>query len=105
MIYNDPVFIKCFMAVLVRRFGKEDVVEGRPQMVAEDFGELGKAAGAPSVMIRIGAVEPKQYAAATAARTPLPSLHSAMFAPDRERTIRTATAALVLSTLELLRPR
>ena len=71
-------------------------------MVAEDFGELGKAAGAPSVLIRIGAVEPKKHAAAMAAGTPLPSLHSATFVPDRERTIRTAASVLVLSTLELL---
>jgi amidohydrolase len=103
--YNDPALTKRLTAALARRLGKQDVIEGRPQMVAEDFGELGKAAGAPSVMIRIGAVEPKQYAAAIAAKTPLPSLHSAMFMPDRERTIRTATAALVLSTLELLGPR
>jgi hippurate hydrolase len=71
-------------------------------MVAEDFGEFGKAAGAPSVLIRVGAVEPGKHAAAIAAGTPLPSLHSAGFAPDRERTIRTTSSVLVLATLELL---
>ena len=77
--------------------------QGKPEMVAEDFGELGKAAGVPSVLIRIGAADPKKHAAATAAGTPLPSLHSATFAPDRERTIRTDTSVLVLAALELLR--
>jgi len=32
----------------------------------------------------------------------LPSLHSSGFAPDREKTIRTAAATLTLSALELL---
>jgi hippurate hydrolase len=100
--YNDPALAHRLEAVLAQRLGKANVVEGKPEMVAEDFGELGKAAGVPSVLIRVGAVEPKKYAAAIAAGTALPSLHSATFSPDRERTIRTDTSVLVLATLELL---
>jgi amidohydrolase len=100
--YNDPALARRLAAVLEQRLGKANVVEGKPEMVAEDFGELGKAAGVPSVLLRIGAAEPKKYAAAIAAGTPLPSLHSSTFSPDRERTIRTDTTVLVLATLELL---
>jgi hippurate hydrolase len=100
--YNDPALAHRLEDALARRLGKANVVEGKPEMVAEDFGELGKAAGVPSVLIRLGAVEPKKHAAAIAAGTPLPSLHSATFAPDRERTIRADAAVLVFSTLELL---
>jgi hippurate hydrolase len=100
--YNDPALAHRLEAALARRLGKANVVEGKPEMVAEDFGELGKAAGVPSVLIRVGAVEPRKHAAAIAAGTPLPSLHSATFAPDRERTIRTDSSVLVLATLELL---
>jgi hippurate hydrolase len=100
--YNDPALAHRLEAALAQGLGKANVAEGKPDMVAEDFGELGKAAGVPSVLIRIGAVEPKKHAAAMAAGTPLPSLHSATFVPDRERTIRTAASVLVLSTLELL---
>jgi amidohydrolase len=100
--YNDPALSHRIEAALARRLGKANVVEGKPEMVAEDFGELGKAAGAPSVLIRLGAVEPKKYAAATAAGTPLPSLHSATFVPDRERTIRADASVLVFATLELI---
>ncbi len=100
--YNDPALAHRLEAALAQRLGKANVVEGKPEMVAEDFGELGKAAGVPSVLIRLGAVEPKQHAAATAAGTPLPSLHSATFAPDRDRTIRADASVLVLATLELL---
>jgi hippurate hydrolase len=100
--YNDPALAHRLEAALAKRLGKAYVVEGKPEMVAEDFGEFGKAAGVPSVLLRIGAADPKKHAAALAAGTPLPSLHSASFAPDRERTIRTATSVLVLATLELL---
>jgi len=101
--YNDPALTRRLEAVLARGLGKANVVEGKPEMVSEDFGEFGKAAGVPSVLIRVGAVEPKKHAAATAGGTPLPSLHSATFVPDRERTIRADASVLVLAALELLR--
>lgn len=100
--YNDPALAQRLEAALARRLGKANVVQGKPEMVAEDFGEFGKAANIPSMLLRVGAADPKKHAAAVASGTPLPSLHSATFAPDRERTIRTATTVLVLSTLELL---
>lgn len=100
--YNDPAVTKRLGAMLARELGADNVFEGKPEMVAEDFGELGKAAGAPSVLLRVGAVEPAKYAAAKASGTPLPPLHSATFAPDRERTIRTAATTLTLCALELL---
>lgn len=100
--YNDPVLAHRLETALAQRLGKASVVEGKPDMVAEDFGEFGKAAGVPSVLIRLGAVEPKKYAEATAAGTPLPSLHSATFVPDRGPTIRADATVLVLATLELL---
>lgn len=96
--YNDPALTKRLAAALAREL---DVEEGRPEMGAEDFGEICRAASAPSTMLRIGAVEPAKFAAAKASGAPLPSLHSPLFAPDRERTIRTGAAALALSALEL----
>jgi amidohydrolase len=100
--YNDPALTKRLAATLARQLGPENVQEIRPEMVAEDFGEFGKAAGVPSVLLRVGAAEPAKYEAALKSGTPLPSLHSSGFAPDRERTIKTATTALTLSALELL---
>jgi hippurate hydrolase len=88
--------------MLGRELGADNVQEAKPEMVAEDFGEFGKAAGVPSVLLRIGAVEPSKYEAAMKNGTPLPSLHSSGFAPDRERTIRTAASTLTLCALELL---
>jgi amidohydrolase len=100
--YNDPAITKRLGAMLARELGQDNVIEGRPEMVAEDFGEFGKAAGVPSVLLRVGAVEPARYAAAKASGAALPSLHSATFAPEYQPAIRTAATALTLSALELL---
>jgi len=100
--YNDPAVTRRLAGALAKQLGAANVQEVRPEMVAEDFGEFGKAAGAPSVLLRVGAAEPAKYEAAKKSGTPLPSLHSSGFAPDRERTIKTAATALTVSALELL---
>jgi amidohydrolase len=102
LTYNDPALTRRLAAALSKQLGAENVQEKRPEMVAEDFGEFGKAAGVPSVQLRVGAVEPSKYEAAMKAGTPLPSLHSSGFAPDRERTIKAAATVLTLSALDLL---
>src|SRR5262249_17875521 len=100
--YNDPALTRRLSAMLARELGPANVAEGKPEMVAEDFGERGKGGGAPAVMLRGGAAEPTQYGEATPKGEQLPSLHSSTFAPARERTIKTSVAVLTLSALELL---
>jgi hippurate hydrolase len=101
-MYNDPEVTRRLATMLARELGPDNVVEGKPEMIAEDFGEYGRAAGVPSVMLRVGATEPTRYAEAKKKGEPVPSLHSGTFAPDRERTIRTGATVLTLSALELL---
>ena len=72
------------------------VQEGQPEMVSEDFAEFGRA-GIPSLMLRVGAVEKNKFDAAMKNGTPLPSLHSSLFAPDREPTIKAAATAEVIA--------
>ena len=100
--YNDPALTKRLAIALARQLGAENVIEGRPEMAAEDFGEFGAAAGAPSVQLRIGAVEPSRFEEARQSHTTLPSLHSSAFAPDWERTIRTGATVLMVAAMELL---
>ncbi len=96
--WNDPALTRRLATRLAAELGPENVLEGRPDMVAEDFGEFGKAAGIPSALLRTGAAAPAQVKAGAA----LPSLHSSAFAPDREPAIRTGAKVLALSALELL---
>jgi hypothetical protein len=53
-------------------------------------------------MLRVGAVEPKAFETAEKAGVSPPSLHSPVFAPDRERTLKTAIAVEVVSLRELM---
>jgi hippurate hydrolase len=96
--WNDPALTRRVAAALARSLGAENVEEGRPDMVAEDFGEFGKAAKVPSLLLRTGVADPAKLKSGAA----LPSLHSSVFAPDRERAIRTGATVLFLSALEVL---
>ena len=101
---NDPALVARLTAALRRELGDANVVEAAPVTVSEDFGEFGRAAGAPSVQLWIGAIEPGEFARAKAAGEQLPGPHSPLFAPDRRPTIRTGVATFTLSVLELLSP-
>jgi hippurate hydrolase len=101
-LYNDPALMDRLGTALRAGLGADQVVASEPIMPSEDFGEFGRAAGVPSAMLWVGAVEPGAFARAKAAGTTVPGLHTAGFAPDRAPTIRTGVAALTLSVLELL---
>ena len=100
-MYNDPALARRLSGVLAKAFGESNVVDGQPVMGGEDFSEFGRA-GVPAVQFEVGAVPLAKYEAAKAGGPPLPSLHSSQFGPDREPTIRAASAALTIAALELL---
>ncbi len=100
-LYNDPALLKRVQDALVRALGASNVRVGRPTMGGEDFAEYGRA-GVPSVLLWVGAVEPSKHQEAQKSGTALPSLHSGLFAPDRERTLRTGVTTLTHAALEVL---
>jgi hippurate hydrolase len=104
VVFNDPRLAERIASALRRAVGEARVVPGTPVTGSEDFGVFGRVAGVPSMMLRVGAIEPGEFAAAKAAGKTLPGPHSPLFAPDREPTIRTAVAAFTVSALELLGP-
>jgi len=71
-------------------------------MGSEDFAAFGRAAGVPLALLWVGAAEPAVFAAAAAAGESVPGIHSPFFAPDRERTIRTAASTLTICALDVL---
>ncbi len=99
--YNDPELTKRVAATLRNTLGQANVVEIPPKMVFEDFSEF-SLAGVPSVIFWVGGVEPAKFAAAQQSGTPLPGLHSSLWAPDREPTLKTAITAETAALLELL---
>ncbi|MBK7861959.1 MAG: amidohydrolase [Archangiaceae bacterium] len=100
-VYNDPALTGRLVTALGRELGEQSVVEVEKIMGAEDFSEYMKG-GMPTCMLWLGATEPAKLQAARAPNAPqLPSTHSALFAPDRERTLRTGVRALTTAALEL----
>ncbi|MEJ0007832.1 MAG: peptidase dimerization domain-containing protein [Steroidobacteraceae bacterium] len=100
-LVNDPELTQRVTARLLRELGAGQVKDLPPEMASEDFAEFQRA-GIPTLMLRIGAVAQPKYDAAQKSGAALPSLHSALFAPDREPTIKAAVAAEVLGLRELM---
>ena len=100
-LVNDAELTRRVSAALTRELGAERAKETPPEMASEDFSEFQRA-GVPVLMLRVGAVEPAKFEAAQKSGTPLPSLHSSLFAPDREPTIKTAIASEVIALRELM---
>lgn len=105
VVVNDPALAARLSAALRRDLGDAPVVDvTEPSMTGEDFGLYGRAAGVPSVMLRLGAIDPADFAKAKAAGTMMPGPHSPKFAPDRERTLKTGMTVLTVAVLDLLGP-
>jgi amidohydrolase len=101
--YNNPALDDHVRAALVQALGAKNVFDEPPIMGSEDFGVFGLAGHRiPTVMFRLGAMEPNKFAAATAAGTVLPGPHNSHFQPDPEPTLRTGVIAMTSVAISLL---
>jgi hippurate hydrolase len=99
--FNDEVLTKRLANVLSRTIGEANVVPYPQVMGSEDFSEYGHA-GVPATLFWIGSTDPATFAALKAKGMAPPSNHSSLFAPDKERTIRTGVTVLTAGAMELL---
>jgi len=102
-VYNDPDVAERVMAAVRARLGEGNVTVTPPISASEDFSEFGRD-GVPTFMMWVGSADPAAYAAAVKSGVPLPSPHSPLFAPDRERTLKTAILAETTAVLSMLGP-
>jgi amidohydrolase len=100
-MYNDPALAERCVDVFHRVLGAENVQEAEAQMGGEDFSEYGRA-GVPIFMYRLGSISPQRMAEAARNGNTLPSLHSALYYPDVEQTLRTAVRTMSAAVLDLL---
>ncbi len=100
-LYNDPALTHRVARTFEAAFGKDNVLEGSPEMIGEDIAEFARA-GIPTLQYNLGAVEPEKWQAAQKSGAPLPSLHSSEWAPNRPITIRMGVASLTVAAMELL---
>ena len=100
-LYNDDDVAARLAPVFEATLGKNNVVLTEPRMGGEDFSRYGKA-GVPILMYRLGSVSQRrldQYR--MVGQTP-PSLHSPVYYPDVEPTLRTGIATMSAAVLELM---
>jgi metal-dependent amidase/aminoacylase/carboxypeptidase family protein len=102
--YNDPKLTARIATTLRRTLGDANVVDMPPQMASEDFSEYGLA-GVPAVQWSLGAGDPAKLQELAAAGKQPPSLHSSLFAPDRDPTIATGVESEVAVLMDLLAAR
>ncbi len=85
-------------------FGKDRVVETKPVMGGEDFSQYWLADKTREATIFwVGGVPRAKWDAANGDDTKLPSLHSPFWAPEAETVISTATEAMTLAALDVLK--
>jgi amidohydrolase len=99
---NDPALAERLRAVAVEALGVDHVMQATSVMGSEDVGLFSLDGKIPAMMFRLGAADPEKLAAAESAGSALPGLHSALFAPVYEPTIRTGVTAMTAMALNLL---
>ncbi|MCU1264235.1 MAG: amidohydrolase [Acidobacteria bacterium] len=103
-MYNDPALTERLNTVLAKALGSENVVKADPIMASEDFAMYSlEGHKIPTMIFWVGAVEPAKVKHSRESGTPLPSLHSALFAPVPEPTIRTGIKAMTAAVLDLMK--
>jgi len=101
--YNDPKLLERLTPALQRALGDDNVVKMPPMMASEDFGYLSLDQKIPATIIWLGASDPQKVKQSRETGVALPGLHSALFAPVPEPTLRTGVKATTATVLELMK--
>ena len=101
--YNDPQLVERIVMAFKQALGDENVVQTPPIMASEDFGYFSLDQKIPLTIFWLGASDPAKVKASKESGVPLPGLHSALFAPVPEPTLRTGVKAMTSAVLELMK--
>src|ERR1019366_3519144 len=102
-LYNDPKLTERLVGALKAWFGEANLIQKSPSMGGEDFSEFGRTEPkVPICMMNVGGVSPEALKESQRTGKPLPSLHSPLWAPMPEPTIKTGVTTMTAFVLELL---
>ncbi|HWB05335.1 MAG TPA: amidohydrolase [Verrucomicrobiales bacterium] len=101
---NDPALTRRLAGAFTHWFGRDRAVINEPVMGAEDFSEFSRE-GVPACMWRVGATDPAKIAESLRTGVPVPSNHSATFAPIPEPTLKACVTSMTAAVLELMGPK
>jgi amidohydrolase len=101
--YNDPQLLERLAVVFKQALGDDNVVKVPPIMASEDFGYFSLDQKIPATIFWLGASDPAKLKQSRDSGVALPGLHSALFAPVPEPTLRTGVKAMTSAVLELMK--
>ncbi len=101
-VYNNPELAKKTTTLFRDLLGADKVHETGPVMGGEDFGRYGRE-GVPIFFYFMGTMPPERVAAAAKGGPALPSLHSDLYYPEIEPSIRTGVLTMTSAVLNLAR--
>jgi hippurate hydrolase len=101
--FNDPGLAERVRKSATAVLGPDRVLSADSVMGSEDVGLFSLENTIPAVMFRLGASAPDKLDESKKTGVPLPSLHSALFAPVYAPTISTGVTATTAMALDLLK--
>ena len=103
--YNDPALSQRLLAVFARELGADKIIATKPRMAGDDFAHFGSVEGKviPSVLFRLGTVDPQKVAESRRTGTPLIPVHNPRYAPVPGITLRTGMRTMTSAVLDLLK--
>jgi hippurate hydrolase len=100
---NDASLAERMRASAIAALGKERVAQATAVMGSEDVGLFTLDGKIPGAMYWLGAADAEKLAESRKTGVPLPSLHSALFAPVYAPAIESGVAAMTAMALDLLK--
>ena len=102
-LYNDPKLTERLVGAFQAWFGAANLIQKPPSMGGEDFSEFGRTEPkVPICMMNVGGVSPEALKESQRTGKALPSLHSSLWAPVPDPTIKTGVTVMTAAVLELL---
>ena len=101
--YNDPQLLERLAGAFKQALGEDNVVKVPPIMASEDFGYFSLDQKIPATIFWLGASDPAKVKQSRESGVALPGLHSALFTPVPEPTLRTGVKAMTSAVLELMK--
>jgi amidohydrolase len=101
--YNDPMLAERLRVAATAVLGQNRVLEAVPVMASEDVGAFSIDGKIPSTMFWLGVSDPAKLDESHKNGVPLPSAHSALFAPVYAEAIPTGVTAMTAMAINLLK--
>jgi hippurate hydrolase len=102
-LLNDPGLTRKTVAALKDVLGAEQVHERPPLMGGEDFSRYGRDGQVPVFLYFLGTFPPERLAEAEKeGGRPIPSLHSDLYFPVPEPSIKTGVLTMSMAVLNLM---